>query len=79
MRAHPAYTTADATCGPVSNVVFRNITVTHPSPLHSAICADNAPITGVHFENIQFNGVRAKTVEDMKLHIRGDAKDITVK
>jgi hypothetical protein len=78
VRAHPAYTTADPTCGPVSNVVFRNISITHPTPVHSAICADNAPITGVHFENVQFNGVRAKTIEDMRLHIRGDVKDVTV-
>jgi len=77
IRVHHAYTTADPQKGSVSNVVFRNISVTTPTPLYSAICADSNTVTGVHFDNFLYNGQVVTNAAGMYLLIRGDAKDIT--
>ncbi|MCG3146729.1 MAG: hypothetical protein PCFJNLEI_00163 [Verrucomicrobiae bacterium] len=77
LRVHHAYTTADSTMGVISNVVFRNVSITTPTPLYSAICADSNTVTGVHFEKFIYNGVVATNPASMYLHIRGDARDIT--
>lgn len=76
IRAHPSYTTADKQMGPVSDVLFKNITVTTPSPLFSALCGDNAKIKGVTFDNLRINGVPMRSAEEMKLLIRGDVEDV---
>ncbi len=76
VRAHPTYVTADPKQGPVRNILFKNIEVTTPTPVYSALCGDQAEIKGVHFENVRFNGKAMRNAKDLNLHIRGDVKDV---
>lgn len=76
IRVSPQYTTADPTCGPVRDVLFANLEVATPSPVHSALCGDKNSISGVTFRNFRTNGTIMTTADEAKLHLRGDVKDV---
>jgi len=76
IRVHQAYTTADSQFGAVRDVVFRNLEVTTPTPLYSALCADSNTIERVTFENWRINGKIMTNAEEAKLLMRGDVKDV---
>jgi len=76
IRTHPMYTTADEAMGTVRGVVFKNVDVTMPSPIFSAIYADKAEIADVTFDNFRINGTPMRSAEQMKLLLRGDTKNI---
>ncbi|MDA0841650.1 MAG: glycosyl hydrolase family 28 protein [Planctomycetota bacterium] len=78
IRVHPTYVTADPNCGPVSNVVYKDIQVTTHGPLYSGICGDKEKISGLTFENIRINGELMKNTEQMKLISRGQVEDVKV-
>jgi hypothetical protein len=76
IRVHPSYTTADPACGPVRDVLFRNLDVTSAGPVYSALCADSNVIERVSFENWRFNGKVMTSAEEAKLLTRGAVKDV---
>ena len=76
VRVHPTYVTADPKCGPVRNVLFRDVDVTTAGLLYSALCGDKAESAGVTFENIRINGQVAHNAKEMKLHTRGQVEDV---
>lgn len=76
IRVHSTYVTADSTFGPVSNVVYRNIQVTTPTPVYSMFCADSNTISDVTFENLRINGALMTNAAAAKVLMRGDIKNV---
>ena len=80
VRIGKSYTTADATQGSVTGIVYRNIRVDTPG-LHSTLLADppGTTITNVLYENIDLAGEKGTSLETMRVHTRGVVKDVTVR
>ena len=76
IRVGPTYVTADPEFGPVRDVLYQNIDVTMPSPVHSALCGDRAAISGVTFRNVRINGRAMAGADEMRLHTRGEVADV---
>ena len=78
LHASPAYTTADAECGPVQDVTFRNIEVATPTRLCSAVYGDRNEIKNVRLEHIRIYNKIARTLQDLPVFIRGRVTDCKV-
>ena len=76
IRVHATYVTADPECGPVRDVVYKDVDVTMPSPVYSALCGDRNTISGVTFENLRINGKLVTSAEEAKVTTRGSVKDV---
>jgi hypothetical protein len=76
IRVHPAYTTADAECGPVRDVTFRNVDVMNPGA-YSALCADKNLIDGVRFHNLRFASEIVTNAAMGKILPRGNCTNVT--
>ncbi len=78
LRVGPQYTKADANYGPIEDVTIRNLRVTAPTRICSAIYGDHNSIKNVRLENIFIYNKFARTLQDMPVFLRGDVTDCKV-
>jgi len=76
IRIHPTYVSADPHCGPVYDVLYKDIDVSMTSPVYSGFCGDSNEISRVRFENLRINGKIVTSAEEARLIVRGKVSDV---